>query len=175
MRRRTPRRDEVGFNSEPNGPMSGNSLARKIETNQPYGFNQTPINLPAETPLATPIDRPTTPMTRYSPLYHIMASSPTASEVRASSTSTPPTGSVGGGSTQRPFSTDSDSHLTPEDAQFLHGLYSRNVPLEEIADMMKIMRAEREASNRAGGAGGRAANAEPGLLSGTAPPVYDFE
>jgi hypothetical protein len=68
------------------------------------------------------------------------------------------------------------THLTSEEAQFLHTLLSQNVPHGEIVDMMRVMRAQRRAAgtrtDRGRGPEGsvRDATADAGA---DAPPAYD--
>jgi hypothetical protein len=64
------------------------------------------------------------------------------------------------------------THLTPEEARFVHSLYSQNVPHGEIVDMMRLMRAERGTGSNPTERGSGTAVATT-VVEGDAPPAYN--
>jgi hypothetical protein len=74
-----------------------------------------------------PLPVPTRPLPSAPPSIHTIASSPTLD-------SFPPS--------NHDITTES-THLIPEEVQYIHSLYSQDMPHEEIVDVMRLMRAER--------------------------------
>lgn len=67
-------------------------------------------------------------------------------------------------------STDAD--LASQEARFLRGLYSRNVPPHEIAELMQAMQVRRESFTGAGGSSRPTVNTNDGSERQGPPPVY---
>lgn len=174
MLRRTRRREAVDIDPVPNVAMSESDANRTngVRASRLSSSHDMPASFAADAPLIPPTDQSPPlppPKTTASPQPHSASAAPVAS-----SSSIPPT--VG---TTSPFigtlpSTNhpTENHLTPAEAQFLHGLYSRGIPPGEIADMMNVMRERREGSSRPRASSHRVPASEP--ESDPSPPVYDF-
>jgi hypothetical protein len=153
-------------------PVSGTGLSRPVMASLPCEFDHNATNSGVDSPLTAAVKQSTTPQIIAAlPQRHtdnITHLSPTTLESPASRPSIPPTNNtrpeslvVTGTSTQGMSTTAPDDHLTPEEAEFLHSLYSRNVPHGEIIDMMRVLREKRSASTAMEGPSNQAIDEEP--------------
>jgi hypothetical protein len=164
----------MNIDPDSHAPMSNVEHTHTVGASRDYGSEGTPSALAAASPPTPVIDHPPLPPPKNTARHisDLSATMPTTS-----SQSSPLSGA---GITSRTTDTIPNTGLAPdsvlavEEARFLRGLYDRNAPAEEIAELMQAMRARQEATSLAARPSRHAINAEPGVSSEGAPPAYDF-
>ena len=157
MRRRI-RRDTIAIDPDPNIPVSNVDRIPVAEAGHSPGSTDTPSNLPTGSSLDAVVEQ----------LPHDTSASLNPPTITSSSllpVSTLPLGrhisTVDHVNLTAPGPNSAlDSALAVEEARFLRGLYDRNAPPNEIAELMQAMRGRREEVNSEMAASSRHARPE---------------
>lgn len=179
MRRRGRRGQPSAIDPEPKALIStteSTHIAGASQTNlNNTATNFAAVSLPIPSVRQPPPSPPNTTAflatPRISHLSPIISTTSSLSALPISTTTSPITGAIS--STPGPTSI-SEVTLATEEARLLYDLYSRNVPPDEISNLMQVMRARRKAISRvARPSSNQLAITEPGVVPESAPPAYE--